>query len=215
LAFTFSAGERVDDQAERQRQLVMDWVCLDRERSELAAEIRLPATHRNIAGVRALAMRMANHSAEPAASERPCTLSRAARSDWRLNLSAATHKPRAATSPHVRCFFEGDLEGVVSDYSADAVLFTPNGPLKGHGPIREFFRALIKEFEQPGTTFSMQLQSIDGDFAYALWSAETADNVYEMATDTHVVRDGKIVAQSFAGQIKPKAITLDAPTSAR
>jgi hypothetical protein len=26
----------------------------------------------------------------------------------------------------------------------------------------------------------------------------------EMATDTHVVRDGKIVAQSFAGQIKPK-----------
>jgi ketosteroid isomerase-like protein len=105
---------------------------------------------------------------------------------------------------HVRCFSEGDLEGVVSDYSADAVLFTPNGPLKGLGPIREFFRALIKEFQQPGTTFSMQLQSIDGDYGYALWSAETADNVYEMATDTHVVRDGKIVAQSFAGQITAK-----------
>jgi ketosteroid isomerase-like protein len=105
---------------------------------------------------------------------------------------------------HVQRFFEGDLDGLVSDYSADAVLFTPRGPLKGHGPIREFFRALLKEFGQPGTTFSMQLQSIDGDFAYALWSAETADNVYEMATDTHVVRDGKIVAQSFAGQITPK-----------
>ena len=105
---------------------------------------------------------------------------------------------------HVQRFFAGDLEGVVSDYSADAVLFTPRGPLKGHGPIREFFRALIKEFGQPGSTFAMQLQSIDGYFAYALWSAETADNVYEMATDTHVVRDGKIVAQSFAGQITPK-----------
>ena len=105
---------------------------------------------------------------------------------------------------HVQCFFEGDLDGVVADYSADAVLFTPNGPLKGHDLIREFFRTLIKEFSQPGTTFSMQLQSIDGDFAYALWSAETADNVYEMATDTHVVRDGKIVAQSFAGKIIPK-----------
>ena len=113
-------------------------------------------------------------------------------------------RPRKFCERHVKCFFEGDLEGIVSDYSADAVLFTPNGPLKGHDPIREFFRALIKEFGQPGTTFSMQLQSIDGDFAYALWSAETADNVYEMATDTHVVRDGKIVAQSFAGQIKPK-----------
>ena len=29
-------------------------------------------------------------------------------------------------------------------------------------------------------------------------------SIYEMATDTHVVRNGKIVAQSFAGQIKPK-----------
>jgi len=105
---------------------------------------------------------------------------------------------------HVKCFFEGDLEGIVSDYSADAVLFTPNGPLKGHDAIREFFRGLIEEFRQPGTTFSMQLQSIDGAFAYSLWSAETADNVYEMATDTQVVQDGKIVAQSFAGQIKPK-----------
>ena len=105
---------------------------------------------------------------------------------------------------HVKCFFEGDLEGIVSDYSADAVLFTSNGPLKGHEAIREFFRRLIKEFSQPGTRFSMQLQSIDGEFAYALWSAETADNVYEMATDTHVVRDGKIIAQSFAAQIKPK-----------
>jgi ketosteroid isomerase-like protein len=105
---------------------------------------------------------------------------------------------------HVKCFFEGNLEGIVSDYSADAVLFTPNGPLKGHNPIREFYRALINEFGQPGTTFSVQLQSIDGDFAYAVWAAETADNVYEMATDTHVVRDGKIIAQSFAGHIKPK-----------
>jgi ketosteroid isomerase-like protein len=105
---------------------------------------------------------------------------------------------------HMRWFSEGDLEGLVSDYSADAVLFTPSGPLKGHGPIRAFFRALIDEFRQPGTTFSMQTLSFDGEYAYAVWSAETAANVYEMATDTQVVRGGKIVAQSFAGQIKAK-----------
>jgi ketosteroid isomerase-like protein len=105
---------------------------------------------------------------------------------------------------HVQCFFEGDLEGIVSDHTADAVLFTPNGPLKGHDAIREFYRGLIQEFARPGATFSMQLQSIDGDFAYALWSAETADNVYEMATDTYVVREGQIVAQSFAGKIRSK-----------
>lgn len=53
---------------------------------------------------------------------------------------------------HVKCFSEGDLEGLVSDYSADAVLFTPNGPLKGHGPIREFFRTLIRNSNNPGTS---------------------------------------------------------------
>jgi hypothetical protein len=57
---------------------------------------------------------------------------------------------------------------------------------------------------KPGATFSMKQQSIEGDYAYILWTAETADNVYEMATDTFVVRDGKIVAQSFTGKITSK-----------
>ena len=51
----------------------------------------------------------------------------------------------------------------------------------------------------------MRRQFIEGDYAYILWTAETADNVYEVGTDTFVVRDGKIVAQSFTGKIVPKA----------
>jgi hypothetical protein len=50
----------------------------------------------------------------------------------------------------------------------------------------------------------MKQQFVDGDYAYILWSAETADNVYELGTDTFVVRDGKIVAQSFVGKITSK-----------
>ncbi len=45
---------------------------------------------------------------------------------------------------------------------------------------------------------------VEGDYGYILWMAETADSVYELATDTFVVRDGKIVVQSFAGKITPK-----------
>jgi hypothetical protein len=66
------------------------------------------------------------------------------------------------------------------------------------------FQAMIAEFGKPGATFSMKQQTIEGDYAYFLWTAETADNVYEMATDTFVVRDGKIMAQSFTGKITPK-----------
>ena len=101
---------------------------------------------------------------------------------------------------HIKCFGEGDLEGILSDYAPDAVLFTPDGPLKGVDAIRPFFQAMLAEFGKPGTAFSMKHRSIEGDYAYVLWTAETADNVYELGTDTTVVRDGKIVAQSYAGQ---------------
>ena len=105
---------------------------------------------------------------------------------------------------HIKCFGEGDLEGILADYAPEAVLFTPDGPLVGIDEIRPFFRAMLAEFGKPGTVFNMKLRSVVSDFSYVLWTAETADNVYEMGTDTQVVRDSKIVAQSFAAKIVPK-----------
>ena len=105
---------------------------------------------------------------------------------------------------HLKCFDEGDLEGILSDYAPSAVLFTADGPLRGVNAIRPLFQAMVAEFGKPGATFSMKQQFVEGDHAYILWSAETADNVYELGTDTFVVRDGKIVAQSFTAKITPK-----------
>ena len=51
----------------------------------------------------------------------------------------------------------------------------------------------------------MKKQIVEGETAYIVWSAETADNVYELATDTFVVRDGKIITQTFAGKLVPKS----------
>ena len=105
---------------------------------------------------------------------------------------------------HLQCFAECDLDGILSDYAPAAVLFTPGGPLKGPNAIRPFMARLVAEFAKPGATFEMKHRSIVGDYAYILWVAETADNVYEVATDTFVVRGGQIVAQSFAGKISSK-----------
>ena len=105
---------------------------------------------------------------------------------------------------HLKCFGEGDLTGILSDYAPGAVLFTSDGPLRGADAIRPLFQAMIAEFGKPGATFSMKQQLVEDDYAYILWIAETADNVYELGTDTFVVRDGKILAQSFTGKITPK-----------
>jgi ketosteroid isomerase-like protein len=105
---------------------------------------------------------------------------------------------------HLRSFGERDLKGILSDNVPGAVLFTPEGPLRGVDAIKAFFQALVAEFEKPGATFSLTHQSVEGDYGYILWTAESADNVYGLGTDTFVVRDGKIVVQSFAGKITPK-----------
>jgi hypothetical protein len=44
-----------------------------------------------------------------------------------------------------------------------------------------------------------------GDYAYMLWTGETADNVYELAADTFFPKDAKIVVQSFTAKIIPKS----------
>ena len=105
---------------------------------------------------------------------------------------------------HLGAFFKRDLHAVLSDYAPDAVMFTQDGTLIGVDRIKPLFEALFAEFGKGRPTFNMQRQTIEGDCGYIVWTAETADNVYEMETDTFVVRAGKIVAQSFTAKRNPK-----------
>src|SRR6516164_4213299 len=98
---------------------------------------------------------------------------------------------------HLEAFDQGDVNAILSDYAPDVVLFTKDGALKGVDALRPVFERLVEEFAKPGATFNMQQQVVEGDYAYILWTAETTDNRYELATDTFVIRNGKIVAQSF------------------
>jgi hypothetical protein len=52
--------------------------------------------------------------------------------------------------------------------------------------------------------FNTRQRLVEGDYAYHFSSAETADNFYELATDTYVVNERKIIAQSFTADITPK-----------
>ena len=106
---------------------------------------------------------------------------------------------------HLKSFFAGDLEAVLADYEPGAVFFVPGGPLVGVDAIRPCFVALLAEFAKPVATFRLVEQHVHGDGAYILWTAETADNRHEFATDTFVIRDGRIRVQSFGGLKRPKA----------
>lgn len=105
---------------------------------------------------------------------------------------------------HLAAFFKLDLDGVLADYAPNAVMFTQFGPLFGVEGIRPLFRALFEEFGKGMKKFDMQARNVVGDHGYIVWNAESLDNVYELATDTFIVRNGKIVAQSFAAKTVPK-----------
>src|SRR5205814_7552559 len=51
---------------------------------------------------------------------------------------------------HLKCFGDGNLEGILGDYSSDAVLFMPTGPLKGPDAMKPVFQAMFSEFAKPG-----------------------------------------------------------------
>jgi ketosteroid isomerase-like protein len=104
---------------------------------------------------------------------------------------------------HLLCFTGLDLDGIIADYASDAILFTPSGTLKGRDAIHAMFHALFAEFSKPGFSAAMESQFVEGEYAYILWNAQSADNTYEIATDTFVIRGGKIVAQSFTAKITP------------
>jgi ketosteroid isomerase-like protein len=126
--------------------------------------------------------------------------------DRPLNVSEAQpmRSTKGVIDNHLKCFGEGNLEGILSDYAPDAVLFTAEAPRRGIDEIRPLFEDMLAEFGKPGAIFRLEHLSVEGDSGYILWTAETADNVYELGTDTFVVRNGKIVVQSFAGKIRAK-----------
>jgi ketosteroid isomerase-like protein len=105
---------------------------------------------------------------------------------------------------HLDRIASADLDGTMADYTDESALFTPDGLLLGTEAIRGFFAVLLGEFAKPGLRFEVLRQEVLGDTAYLVWNGESADNYFEIATDTFIVQDGKIRTQTFAGKLSPK-----------
>lgn len=105
---------------------------------------------------------------------------------------------------HLEMFGERDLDGIMEDYADNAVLITQTETFSGQDEIREMFSKWFPEFEDPSATFSLEEQVVVDDYAYIVWNAETPENEYEFASDTFVIRDGEIVAQTFAAKTNAK-----------
>jgi ketosteroid isomerase-like protein len=106
---------------------------------------------------------------------------------------------------HAAAFAVGDTEEALTDYAADAVLVTGDGPIRGHEALREAFAQMFETVFKPGTyDMTVDAKYVQGDVVFIVWHASCATIDISLGAETYVVRDGKIVAQTFAGKFDPK-----------
>jgi ketosteroid isomerase-like protein len=107
----------------------------------------------------------------------------------------------SATETVVRNHLNALLEqkgvaAIVSDYDADARFITEDRTYRGKQEIHEFFDGFIASLPAGATEhFTLRSLRVDRDVAYITWCVP--DDI-PLGTDTFVVDDGKIVAQTFA-----------------
>ena len=106
---------------------------------------------------------------------------------------------------HHLAAFEAGVDAILADYADDAVLLTAKGALHGHDQIRPVFQWLLSNVFKPNSPFTMVKQLVEGEIAYIVWSAESERYRVPLATDTYLIRDGKIVTQTFAARLEPKS----------
>jgi len=99
-------------------------------------------------------------------------------------------------SPHSDA---GTLPRSLPQYRDDAVVITPEARLAGP-QIRGMIEGIIAEFARPETRFDLIARAAEGPIATFVWKAETARNVYDLGSETYVLKDGKVAYQTFRRQ---------------
>jgi ketosteroid isomerase-like protein len=106
---------------------------------------------------------------------------------------------------HWRDFVAGNLESIMADYAADALLVSAMGTLKGHAQIRPMFESIFSHLFPAGTsTLKLEKQTVEGELGFIIWSGSAPKYEVPFATDTFWIRDGKILVQTFAANMVKK-----------
>jgi hypothetical protein len=89
---------------------------------------------------------------------------------------------------HVESLVTGEVDEVMSDFAASAVILCGAQPIRGSDAIRAFFSGVLGSFDG----FELDVSVGESDHHYIAW--HTADGL--RGTDTFHIRDGKIVFQT-------------------
>ena len=95
---------------------------------------------------------------------------------------------------HLGAFAHG-VEEILKDYDDSSAVITPDKTFRGREEIAGFFKAFIDGADPAfWPAFKITSMSTVGNVAYIAWEAKPW---VTLATDTFLVKDGKIAVQTF------------------
>lgn len=108
---------------------------------------------------------------------------------------------KAIIDHHLEAFLANDLEGLVSDYTEESIVITPDTTVVGLEGIRGLFKGLLAAFPTEGTTIELDEMVIKNELVYVIWHGKSPTVEVPFGTDTFIIKENKILQQTFAGII--------------
>ncbi len=105
-----------------------------------------------------------------------------------------TRTPEEVFQHHAQALGGGDLEGIVADYTDDAVFISPAGIKRGKDGVREAFTQLLADV--PNANWTLKTTLFEGDALFLEWAADAGATRVDDGIDTFVFLDGQIRLQT-------------------
>lgn len=120
-------------------------------------------------------------------------------------MNISTEQTLNVMNRHLHAFMtKQGVKAILADYDEHAVLHAPDCVYRGVEEIRHFFVALLDSLpERALEIFRMRTQEAHDEVGYIVWSM---GELIPLATDTFVIKDGKIVQQTYAAHIGTLAL---------
>jgi ketosteroid isomerase-like protein len=95
---------------------------------------------------------------------------------------------------HAEAVAAGDLDGVLADYTDDAVLITPQGTFTGAAGAREAWSRLLGDL--PNAQLALTAVVVEGDVVLMRWTATSDNGRVDDGVDTLVLGGDGIRVQT-------------------
>lgn len=112
-----------------------------------------------------------------------------------------SEKNKSIIQRHLTSFIENDLDVLLSDYVSDSILITQEATYSGPAEIRKFFIGIMAHFPYQKSSLDLDNMTVNGEVGYIVWHGKSQSVNVPFATDTFVMKNGKIHQQTFAGQL--------------